>query len=61
VRLVRFTDSYNVEVYVNPDRVTFIRQSSPDTTTINFDEEHTITLKMQVGAVASDLLNVGQP
>src|ERR1700740_2004351 len=50
VRLARFTDSYNAEVYVNPDLVTFIRQSSNDVTTINFGEEHTVTVKMQVGA-----------
>jgi len=32
----------------NPDRVTFIRQSSNDVTTINFGEEHTVTVKMQL-------------
>jgi hypothetical protein len=61
VRLVRFTDSYNAEVYVNADRVTFIRQSATDATTINFGEEHTITVKMLVGAVASELLNAEKP
>jgi competence transcription factor ComK len=57
----RFTDSYNAEVYVNPDLVTFIRQSSNDVTTINFGEEHTVTVNMQVGAVASALFNAGKP
>jgi hypothetical protein len=61
VRLARFTDSYNAEVYVNPDLVTFIRQSSNDVTTINFGEEHTVTVKMQVGAVASALFSAGKP
>jgi hypothetical protein len=61
VRLVRFTDSYNAEVYVNPDLVTFIRQFSNDTTTVNFGEEHTVTVKMQVGEVASALVDPGKP
>jgi hypothetical protein len=61
LRLARFTDSYNAEVYVNPDLVTFIRQSSNDVTTINFGEEHTVTVKMQVGAVASALFSAGKP
>jgi len=61
VRLARFTDSYNAEVYVNPDLVTFIRQSSNDVTTINFGEEHTVTVKMQVGAVASALFSAEKP
>jgi hypothetical protein len=61
VKLAKFTDSYNAEVYVNPDLVTFIRQFSNDMTTINFGEEHTVTVKMQVGAVASALFNAGKP
>jgi hypothetical protein len=61
LRLARFTDSYNAEVYVNPDLVTFIRQSSNDVTTINFGEEHTVTVKMQVGAVASALFSAEKP
>jgi len=61
VRLARFTDSYNAEVYVNPDLVTFIRQFSNDMTTINFGEEHTVTVKMQIAAVASALFNAGKP
>ena len=61
MRLARFTDSYNAEVYVNPDLVTFIRQFSNDMTTINFSEEHTVTVKMQVAAVASALFNAGKP
>ena len=61
VTLAKFTDSYNAEVYVNPDLVTFIRQFSNDMTTINFAEEHTVTVKMQVAAVASALFNAGKP
>jgi len=61
VRLARFLDSYNAEVYVNPDRVTFIRQFSNEMTTINFAEEHTVTVKMQVEAVASALFEAGKP
>ena len=61
LRLARFTDSYNAEVYVNPDLVTFIRQFSNDMTTINFAEEHTVTVKMQVAAVASALFSAGKP
>ena len=61
LRLAKFTDSYNAEVYVNPDLVTFIRQSSNDVTTINFGEEHTVTVKMQAGAVASALFSAGKP
>lgn len=61
MRLARFTDSYNAEVYVNPDLVTFLRQFSNEMTTINFGEEHTVTVKMQVGAVASTLLNTAKP
>jgi hypothetical protein len=61
VRLARFMDSYNAEVYVNPDLVTFIRQFSNEMTTINFGEEHTVTVKMQVGAVALALFDAGKP
>ena len=61
MRLARFTDSYNAEVYVNPELVTFIRHFANDMTTINFAEEHTVTVKMEVGAVASALLNAGKP
>jgi hypothetical protein len=61
VRLARFTDSYNAEVYVNPDLVTFIRQFSNDMTTINFNADHTVTVKMEVGEVASALFNAGKP
>jgi hypothetical protein len=61
VILARFTDSYSAEVYVNPDLVTFIRQTSNDMTTINFGEEHTVTVKMQVAAVASALFSAGKP
>ena len=46
MRLAKFLDSYNAEVYVNPDLVTFIRQFSNEMTTINFAEEHTVTVKM---------------
>jgi hypothetical protein len=61
VILAKFTDAYKAEVYVNPERVTFIRQSSGDTTTINFGEEHSVTVKMPVGTVASALLSAATP
>ena len=59
--LAKFTDAYKAEVYVNPDRVIFIRQSASDTTTINFGEEHFVTVKMPVGTVASALLGAAEP
>ncbi len=40
MRLARFLDSYNAEVYVNPDRVTFIRQFSNEMTTICSRQEN---------------------
>jgi hypothetical protein len=61
VRLTRFTDAYNAEVYVNPDLVTFVRQYSEETTEINFASERSVTVKMQVGAVASALLSAEKP
>jgi len=60
VRLARFKDSYDVEVYINPDLVTFVRPYSPDATTINFSHNHEITVKMPVGAVVSALANAGK-
>lgn len=61
MKLAQFMDAYGKEIYVNPDRVTFIRESgdreSGESTTINFSEEHTVSVKMKVGAVASTLLN----
>jgi len=54
-------DSTDAEVYVNPDRVTFVRQYTDELTTINFSEEHTVTVKMQAGAVASALFSAGKP
>ena len=59
--LAKFTDAYKAEVYINPDRVTFIRQSATDTTTINFGEEHSVTVKMPVETVASALLSAAKP
>ena len=59
--LAKFTDAYKADVYVDPERVTFIQQSSSDTTTINFGEEHSVTVKMPVGAVASALPGAAEP
>lgn len=61
VRLARFKDSYDVEVYINPDLVTFVRPYSPEATTINFSHNHDITVKMSVGAVVSALVSAGKP
>jgi hypothetical protein len=60
VRLAKFTDSYGAEVYVNPDLVTFVRQYSEGATEICFASEHSVTIKMRVGAVASALSNAGK-
>jgi hypothetical protein len=45
-------------VYVNPDLVTLVRDHGEGTTTISFNELHSVTVKMGIGGVASTLFNV---
>jgi len=61
VKLVMFTDVNDVELYVNPTLVTFIREASDrGFTIINFSDDHSVTVKGAVGDVASKLFNAGK-
>jgi hypothetical protein len=61
VKLVMFTDVNDVELYVNPNLVTFIREASDrGFTIINFSDDHSVTVKGAVGDVASKLFNAGK-
>jgi hypothetical protein len=58
VTLARFTDVDDKPLYVNPDRVTVVREHGEgSTTTISFSEQHTVTVKMKVGEVAAALFS----
>lgn len=57
VRLARFKTSEGAEVYVNAALVTYIRAYTDDLTTINFGDNHSVTVAMGVSAAASTLAN----
>lgn len=59
--LVKFTDIYKVDVYINPDLVTFMRESATHQTVINFGDSHSVTVEMKIESVASALFNAGKP
>ena len=62
MRLAKFIDVYDKPLYVNPDLVTVVREHGEgSTTTISFSDEHSVTVKMGVGEVASALFNAGKP
>ncbi len=59
--LVKFNDVLDVELYVNPNQVTFIREASDrGFTIINFSEDHSVTVKGTGADVASKLFNAGK-
>jgi len=62
VTFVKFNDSSGVELYVNPNHVTFVREASDQGfTIINFGNDSSITVKGTVGGVVSALFNAGKP
>ena len=60
MKLPKISDSENVEIYINPDRVTFIRAYGEDLTIIYFGENHRVIAKSVPSAVASALFNAGK-
>jgi hypothetical protein len=61
VKLVEFTDRSDVKLYVNPNRVTFVREASDQGfTIINFNDDHSVTVKSEVGGVVTALFNAGK-
>ena len=61
MKLVEFTDFSDVKLYVNPNHVTFVRAASDQGfTIINFNDNHSVTVKGEVGGVVAALFNVGK-
>jgi hypothetical protein len=61
MKFVEFIDTSGVKLYVNPNHVTFVREASDQGfTIINFSDDHSVTVKGEVGGVVNALFNAGK-